>query len=122
MNNYFLKLQFPPSMNTYWRHVGHRVLISKKGREYRLNAIDDVMEQLPRHKVVFGRVKVRIDLYPPDRRKRDVDNYLKVALDSLTHANFWDDDSQVDDLRVVRKGIENGGRMTILITEIEDVN
>ncbi|MEY4713325.1 MAG: hypothetical protein RIS88_2775 [Pseudomonadota bacterium] len=39
----------------------------------------------------------------PDRRRRDLDNTLKATQDAMTHAGIWDDDSQIDDLRIVRK-------------------
>ncbi|NBW23084.1 MAG: RusA family crossover junction endodeoxyribonuclease, partial [Caulobacteraceae bacterium] len=42
------------------------------------------------------------EAFPPDKRKRDLDNVLKSLLDALTHANVWDDDSQIDDLRIYR--------------------
>ena len=31
------ELPWPPSVNHYYRHVGHRVLISRDGRHYREN-------------------------------------------------------------------------------------
>ena len=37
-----------------------------------------------------------MDAFPPDRRRRDLDNLLKPALDALQHAGVYEDDSQVD--------------------------
>ncbi len=47
-----------------------------------------------------GRVAVKLELYPPDNRRRDIDNTLKCLFDSFTHAGVWEDDSQVKSLTV----------------------
>jgi crossover junction endodeoxyribonuclease RusA len=53
-----------------------------------------------------------MNLYPPDKRTRDIDNYSKALFDALTHANFWIDDSQIKKLLTImhekssKKGVE----------------
>jgi hypothetical protein len=64
-------------------------------------------------------LSVRLLAYPPDRRIRDLDNLPKGVLDALTHAGVWGDDSQIDDLRIVRGSVTPGGRMEISIVGIE---
>ena len=91
-------LPYPPSVNHYWRRVGQRTLISKKGREYRA-AVRVAVRSLPK---IEGRLSVRIYWFTPDKRKRDIDNILKATLDSMAHAGLYDDDSQIDGLHVVR--------------------
>ena len=49
---------------------------------------------------LMGDVSVEIDLYPPDRRRRDIDNPLKCLLDSMTHAGVYEDDSQIKDIEL----------------------
>lgn len=92
-----LRLPYPPSMNRYWRSVQNRVLISAEGRKYR----EAVIAEVDGYKL-DGRLKVEIEATMPDKRRRDVDNLFKAALDALTHAQVWLDDSQIDDLRIVR--------------------
>ena len=48
------------------------------------------------------RLSVLINAYPPDRRKRDLDNILKSLLDALQHARVYPDDSQIDRLTIIR--------------------
>jgi crossover junction endodeoxyribonuclease RusA len=73
-------------------------LISEKGRDYR----KEVAESLAGSSTITGPVKVEVECWMPDRRKRDLDNLFKAIGDSLTHAGVWEDDSQVDDLRIYR--------------------
>ena len=94
------KLPWPPSVNHYYRHVGSRVLISKEGRAYRerIRAIAVV-----RHWPCFAdRIEVLIDAYPPDKRKRDLDNLLKPLLDALQHARLYVNDCLIDRLSIRR--------------------
>ena len=44
-------------------------------------------------------LKVRIRLYFKDKRKRDIDNYNKAILDSMTKI-IYEDDSQIEELNV----------------------
>jgi len=108
-------LPWPPSVNHYWRNVGGKTLISAKGREYRdavrILAID---ESWPIH--ADKRLAVTIEAWVPDKRRRDLDNMLKAALDALTHAGVWEDDSQIDDLRIVRMPV--GGMLKIEAIEV----
>ena len=50
----------------------------------------------------FDRLHVEIIFYPPDKRLRDLDNYLKALLDAITLTGFWTDDSIIDQLVVFR--------------------
>jgi Holliday junction resolvase RusA-like endonuclease len=56
----------------------------------------------------------------PDRRVRDLDNCLKVALDSLTKAGVWADDGQIDRLLIIRAGIQAPGKLIVRITKITE--
>lgn len=46
----------------------------------------------------------------------------KAVFDSLTHANFWDDDEQIDDFRIKRGERVKGGSLDITIWEIGDAD
>ena len=86
-----LELPWPPSLNHYYRHVGPRVLISRDGRKYRENVT--AIARRTGHATFKCPVQVELDLYPPDNRRRDIDNSQKSLLDALTCAGVYEDDS-----------------------------
>ncbi|MBQ0032988.1 MAG: RusA family crossover junction endodeoxyribonuclease [bacterium] len=92
-----VELPWPPSLNRYYRVFRNRILISRDGRKYRMMVVSR-MGGLNRK--LTGDVSVEIDLYPPDRRRRDIDNPLKCLLDSMTHAGVYEDDSQIKDIEL----------------------
>lgn len=95
------RLPWPPSLNSYWRTWRGRMLLSEKGREYRKAVVACVWQDgAPWQRE--GRVSVKIQAFPPDKRKRDLDNLLKGILDSLQGAGLYEDDSQIDELYICR--------------------
>ena len=111
-----LILPFPPTVNTYWRFTKTGVLISASGRLYRANTIASVFEQLKRiPKPMTEPVEITLKLSPPDKRRRDLDNYLKAIFDSLTHAGIWEDDSQIKHMDIGWSDTVKGGAAEISI-------
>lgn len=50
-------------------------------------------------------VRVTVTLYEPDKRRRDIGNYVKLTMDALTRVAFVDD-SQIDRLELIRGGLD----------------
>lgn len=111
-----LTLPWPPSVNTYWRMFNNRMIISEAGRKYRAAVIEQVFLQT-RNKKTMGKLKVVIEAWRPDNRKRDLDNLLKAVLDSMGHAGLYIDDSLIVDLRIYW-ATEIGGMLKIKIEEL----
>lgn len=120
-----LTLPFPPSLNTYYRHVvipvksgkGRSVtLMSMAGRKYR-EAVKKIATGACA--CMSGPLRVCLDLYPPDRRARDLDNYAKAVLDALTLSGVWGDDAQIDELRIVRRTVVRCGSLFVTIEAME---
>lgn len=114
------ELPWPPSVNHYYRHVGPRVLISRDGRKYRETIVSLLGEQKIRP--FENAVELAVDAYPPDNRRRDVDNLLKCLLDSFTFGGLYRDDSQIKKLTITkREPMPPGGMMYIRIKEYEEI-
>jgi crossover junction endodeoxyribonuclease RusA len=50
---------------------------------------------------------------------QDIDNRIKSLQDALEVAGAYDNDEQIDDLRVLRGPIVSGGRMEVMIGVID---
>jgi len=112
-----IALPYPPSVNRYWRSVNGRVLVSADGRAFRDSAAIFAKSVLRGAKPLTGRLSVRIELSPPDRRRRDIDNVLKALLDSMTYAGVWIDDSQIDELSIKRIPMIPGGSVCVHVAQ-----
>jgi len=112
-----LELPYPPSLNSYYRTYKGRMLISAKGREYRKLAVLCIRRVIK--EPLTGRVCVNIYSYPPDKRRRDLDNLLKPTLDALEHGGALLNDEQIDDLYIRRLHVIKGGKINIEIEEIK---
>lgn len=111
-----IELPWPPSVNRYYRHVGPRVLISREGRRYRMMCVSRLGGVFPK---LEGKVKLTGEFYPPDARKRDLDNVLKCMIDSLVHAGLMRDDSQIKHIDVqMMSPIPPEGAVYIKLEEI----
>ena len=72
-------------MNHYWRYYNSRVLVSRQGRQYRESVKSHCLKiktPLP------GPIKAQLIVFPPDHRRRDLDNLNKAILDALQAGGY----------------------------------
>ena len=110
-----LELPYPPSTNHYYRNVGPRTIISREGRAYRQRVCAILLRRGV--KPMARPLAMHVDVHPPDRRRRDLDNCLKSLLDSLEHGGAYKDDSQIVDLHVRKLDPIPGGKAVVSIEE-----
>lgn len=115
-----LTLPFPPTVNNITAVVRGRRITSKRGRQYREEAVAAIRTQY-QGEPIAGRLAVRLVLIPPCRRKRDIDNYSKAILDAITAAGIWEDDEQVDYITIIRGNVAKGGGCQVTITAYGEV-
>lgn len=113
---YEIYLPFPPTVNNYYIKTKRGVFISQKGKKFRAEVEAAVVEQLPTVHI-DERMLVEVVLYPPDKRKRDVDNYHKALFDSLTVCGLWEDDCLIDQAFVYRGEVCKSGSVFMRITD-----
>jgi len=111
-----LDLPYPPSVNHYWGQRGNHRFVGKKGQEFRLEV--KIMVFKRKIKRLEGRLALTVYLYPPDKRKRDIDNIAKSLLDALEHAGVYENDSQLDELHIIRQELRPGGACKVIITQL----
>ncbi len=115
-----LVLPFPPALNRYYRNVNGRTLVSRDGRAYRNTVAETLLVThfgRGRSMPEGARIKAEITAHVPDRRRRDLDGLLKAVLDALTHAGIYEDDSLIDDLRIVRGPLDRTNPRLVLTLE-----
>jgi crossover junction endodeoxyribonuclease RusA len=95
-------LPYPPSGNRLSRHTSKGHYRSPEATAYFNDVWATCREQNAPQGLDF-RLRVEYYIAPPDRRRRDLDNCVKVLNDALTFAGVWKDDFQIDELLVVRE-------------------
>lgn len=133
MTEFVITLPWPPSVNHY-KKVGQLVKTnSGKMHQKRVNSNETISyyyqvymiskqntplkwcDYAQRKDIFFD---LKIDLFPPDKRKRDIDNVLKVLLDSLVHAHVIIDDSQISRLFIQKLDTMQIGQVIVKISPI----
>lgn len=93
-------------------------MISEAGRKYRGAVAEQLIIQNG-VKSIQNKMKMTIEAWRPDNRRRDLDNLLKATLDALCHAGLYYDDSLIVDLRIYWAP-EIGGMLKIKIEELDE--
>lgn len=95
------ELPWPPSVNRYYRNWHGRILISKEGRKYRERIV--YLLRVASVETMKGHISMGVDFYPPDNRRRDLDNVQKALWDALQHGGLYTDDSQIKRFRAAMR-------------------
>jgi crossover junction endodeoxyribonuclease RusA len=128
-----LELPWPQSVN-HFKKVG-RIVRTKKGKLYQKRINSDATKQFYRD--VWVKIcalkattanwrpiestialEVSISLYPPDKRRRDIDNPVKLILDSLQRGGLIEDDYAIARLLIERCNILPEGKVIVRIKEL----
>ena len=112
-----LELTYPPSVNDYYtkwcQGKSVRVAVGSPGSAFRAEVLR--FKLINKIQTITDRVSMEVELWAPDRRKRDIDNPLKCLFDALTYAKVWDDDEIVDCLLMHKRGVEAPGKTIITL-------
>ncbi len=107
-------LPFPISVNTAYAtdFKTKRRFRSKAYNKWHQAAVDALWAQsIPEW--CNGPIKLELALKRPDKRRRDLSNYVKVVEDFLVDMKIIEDDSQVEDLHVFWSEGFEGVKITI---------
>lgn len=112
-----LHLPWPPTVNSYYKVTRHgQRYLDKKVRTFRA-VVEEVMNEQAPGLSLDDRLFLEVYLFPPDNRKRDLDNYMKGLLDSVTEAKLWIDDSLIDQLHIYRGEVIKEGAVVVSVSD-----
>jgi Holliday junction resolvase RusA-like endonuclease len=123
-------LPWPPSNNVCYRHYMDptrrkvRTTVSRDGAEF-TKQVRFLLGGV--HSFGTARLRVRVILHGPTDQRRDVKNFDKALCDAIQRDerhNFrgvYNDDSQIDDFRVVRGHKKPDGKVHVFVREIPPV-
>lgn len=101
------------TQNSYWQ-VRNRRYLKKEAKEMKQYYIKQIKEQY-KWNVIEWDVIIQIDLYRPDKRRRDWDNRHKLSMDALEWI-VLQDDSQI--MQAIVTKYVGDARIELLITNI----
>ncbi len=126
-----LVLPYPPSVNHYWgtkvvtskltKNTKHRKrlivlrFLTKRAKQFRTDVALHVFEQIGKPPELRGRIAVIVKQFHGPGKVQDIDNSLKGLFDALEHCKVYRNDSQIDELLVVRKRRSAIGRVEVTI-------
>jgi len=131
MTDIRLILPYPPSVNHYWgtkvvtskltkKAKGRKRLIvlrflTKRAKQFRNDVALHAIEQLGKPPELRGRIAVIVEQFHGPGKVQDIDNCLKGLFDALEHCKVYRNDSQIDELLVVKKRRSAVGRVEVTI-------
>lgn len=114
-----LNLPYPPSVNHMYINARGRRFPNEKAKAYK-TAISEYVAEYRVPKFEDAKIALIVWAYPPDRRKRDISNLLKIIEDSLQDAGVFNDDFNIDFIEIERGEIKKGGGLVVMIETMED--
>lgn len=117
-----LCLPWPPTVNHIYEPAGRAGgrRLSPEAKAYRIRTWAEARSQrVVGRFAASDRIWLKINAFPPEqKRRRDLDNLLKITLDACTKAGIWPDDSQIDELLIARRDPVVAGKIVLVAGKI----
>jgi crossover junction endodeoxyribonuclease RusA len=89
-----------------------------KARKYKFLVQTIALKEGYLNALISRRLSIRMQCCPPNKRKIDIDNRIKIVLDSLEACGVFKNDEQIDEIFIARGPITVNGKMIVEIEEI----
>lgn len=109
-----LTLPMSPSANRYWRYDNGQVHVSTEAKQYKVE-VTWLAKIAGLHEPMTGQVAITLHVYRK-QKSGDLDNRIKVLLDSLRGV-VYEDDSQVVEIHAYRHEDKHDPRVEIEVQE-----
>lgn len=119
------KLPYPPSINNYYlnktihNRSGHLIKPRLPSVQKYVNDCLLLLKTQKLNTIDDEKLCVQLDVYPPDLKRRDLDNIAKVILDTLQRAGIYKDDYNIWKLTIERKDVRQFGEVEFTISAID---
>lgn len=111
-----ITLPYPPSANRYWRNFRGRMVISAEAKAFKEQAA--WIAKASGAQMITGAVSMLVDIYRPAKRG-DLDNTLKVTIDSL-QGIFYENDSQIVEIHARLHDDKRNPRAVVCVKTAQD--
>ncbi|MDW8032814.1 MAG: RusA family crossover junction endodeoxyribonuclease [Aquificaceae bacterium] len=108
-----------PKSNRYIRRRGGKVFKPPRVKNWEVRALWEIREQYS-GEPLGGKLSVYVELLLPNHRRRDIDNMLKSLWDILEKGGVIKNDSQIYEIRTVKKVIKGQQGTLVCIEEFRD--
>lgn len=114
-----MQRSFNGDWRQFWQFVRSKVhvgtFLTEEAKDYHINVEACVMRANAR-KYFTSRLRMSVWVYPPDRRRRDQSNLLKMIEDALVSAKVMEDDSQIKEHHIFfREEVVEFGKVVVRI-------
>lgn len=112
-----ISLPFPPSVNRLYRAVGGRSILSEAYRKWKQEAGLTLISQRPAK--IRGPVSVEVELCPPNKRRRDIDNAgFKAVLDLLVNHQIIEADDGTVVKAITARWVDAGEPCRVVVSGV----
>jgi crossover junction endodeoxyribonuclease RusA len=116
MADYSFLMPWPPSVNHWHQPCRGRIIKGSKARKYESDSVAHLKSIGLSGESLSSNLKVKLILNPPTLARYDIDNRTKGVFDALSAANFWVDDCQVVELKIVKGEKIKGGQVLVCVS------
>jgi len=108
-----------PKSNRYIRKKGGKVFKTPRVKNWEVRALWEIKEQYKGEPLV-SKLSVYVELVLPNHRRRDIDNMLKSLWDILEKGGVIKNDSQIYEVRTIKRVIKGQQCTIVRIGEFKD--
>ena len=111
-------LPWPPTLNTYYRRhtIGRKIFTSlSKGARIYKKQVEYIVVKECLKLGIDQPFEIEFYAFPPDNRKRDVDNLLKAPMDAMESAGVFKNDSLCWSLKIKKYNYVKAGLLKVVI-------
>lgn len=116
-----LVLPWAPSVNQIWRSNGKgKWYMTKVAKDYKRIVWALVCQERAQHSFPKDQdIEVVMLAFPPDNRKRDLDNIAKLTFDALQDAKVFENDCQIKRIFMEMREKQEMGKILITIRKYQ---